>query len=67
MQSRGPLALAFSGGLDTSFCVPRLAEDGWEVHTVYVDTGGSTADERAAIQRQAAAVGAVSPHTRSIR
>ena len=59
-SSRGPLALAFSGGLDTSFCVPRLAEDGWLVHTVYVDTGGSTAEERAAIRRQAEAVGAVS-------
>jgi argininosuccinate synthase len=61
MQSpRGPLALAFSGGLDTSFCVPRLADEGWEVHTVFVDTGGSSATERAAIRRQAEAVGAVS-------
>ena len=57
---RGPLALAFSGGLDTSYCVPRLAQDGWAVHTVYVDTGGSSAEERAAIRRQAEAVGAVS-------
>jgi argininosuccinate synthase len=23
---RGPIALAFSGGLDTSYCVPRLAD-----------------------------------------
>ena len=61
MQSpRGPLALAFSGGLDTSYCVPRLAEDGWAVPTVYVDTGGSSAEERAAIRRQAEAVGALS-------
>jgi argininosuccinate synthase len=60
MHSRGPLALAFSGGLDTSFCVPRLAEDGWAVHTVYVDTGGSSPEERAAIRRQAEAVGAES-------
>jgi argininosuccinate synthase len=62
MQSRGALALAFSGGLDTSFCVPCLAEAGWTVHTAFVDTGGSTADERAAIRRQAVAVGAVSHH-----
>jgi len=63
MQSpRGPLALAFSGGLDTSFCVPRLARDGWAVHTVYVDTGGSTQAERAAIRRQAEAVGAATHH-----
>ena len=63
MQSPGsPLALAFSGGLDTSFCVPYLAGQGWAVHTVYVDTGGSTPEERAAIRRQADAVGAVSHH-----
>lgn len=57
------LVLAFSGGLDTSFCVPHLAEQGWAVHTVYVDTGGATADELAAIAQQAAAVGAVQHHT----
>jgi argininosuccinate synthase len=53
------IALAFSGGLDTSYCVPRLTEQGWAVHTVYVDTGGATSEERAAIERQALAVGAV--------
>ena len=37
----GTLALAFSGGLDTSYCVPRLTDAGWAVHTVYVDTGGT--------------------------
>jgi argininosuccinate synthase len=58
----GTIALAFSGGLDTSYCVPRLAEDGWTVHTVYVDTGGSSAADRAAIRRQADAVGAVAHH-----
>ena len=57
-----PLALAFSGGLDTSYCVPRLAEQGWTVHTVYVNTGGSSAEERAAIRRQAEAVGAFRHH-----
>ena len=63
MQPTKPrVALAFSGGLDTSYCVPRLAEDGWAVETVFVNTGGSTADERAAIQRQAKAVGALKHH-----
>jgi argininosuccinate synthase len=62
MQPRGSLALAFSGGLDTSFCVARLADDGWRVHTVYVETGGATRDERAAIAAQARAVGAVEHH-----
>ena len=58
----GPLALAFSGGLDTSYCVPRLAEAGWAVHTVHVDTGGAGETERAAIRRQAERVGAVAHH-----
>ena len=63
MHSPGrTLALAFSGGLDTSYCVPRLTEAGWSVHTVYVDTGGSSAADRAAIRKQAEAVGAVGHH-----
>lgn len=61
MQST-PLALAFSGGLDTSYCVPRLTEQGYAVQTVYVNTGGASEHERAAIRRQALAVGAVSHH-----
>lgn len=56
------LALAFSGGLDTSYCVPRLSDAGWVVHTVYVDTGGSSAADRAAVRRQAERVGAVEHH-----
>ena len=55
--------LAFSGGLDTSFCVPYLAAQGWEVHTAYVNTGGATAADLEAIARQAAAVGAARHHT----
>src|SRR6185295_8416997 len=62
MRTRAPLALAFSGGLDTSFCVPRLTEQGWAVHTVYVNTGGAGSEERAAIAAQARAVGAVEHH-----
>ncbi|HSR16142.1 MAG TPA: argininosuccinate synthase domain-containing protein [Gemmatimonadales bacterium] len=56
------IALAFSGGLDTSYCVPRLAEQGYTVHTVYVNTGGATPADRAAIRRQAEAVGAAEHH-----
>ncbi|HMU61768.1 MAG TPA: argininosuccinate synthase [Gemmatimonadales bacterium] len=60
--SPGVVALAFSGGLDTSYCVPRLAEQGWAVHTIYVNTGGASAEEREAIRRQAEAVGCVAHH-----
>ena len=34
------IVLAFSGGLDTSFCIPYLIEQGYEVHTLFVNTGG---------------------------
>lgn len=56
------LALAFSGGLDTSYCVPRLAERGYAVHTVFVNTGGTSPAQREAIRAQAAAVGALAHH-----
>ena len=52
--------LAFSGGLDTSFCVPYLQEQGWQVHTVFADTGGVSAEERATIEARAAELGVAS-------
>lgn len=54
------IVLAFSGGLDTSFCVPYLKEQGWNVHTVFADTGGVDAEERAAIEARAAELGVAS-------
>jgi len=54
------IVLAFSGGLDTSFCVPYLRERGWAVHTVFADTGGVDAAERAFIEQRAAELGVAS-------
>lgn len=57
------IALAFSGGLDTSFCVPYLREEtGQPVHTVTVDTGGFSDDEKRQIEARATELGAAS-HT----
>ena len=50
--------LAFSGGLDTSFCVPFLKEKGYEVHTIMVNTGGFSEEEAAAIEQRALTLGA---------
>jgi argininosuccinate synthase len=52
------VVLAFSGGLDTSFCVPYLIEKGYRVVTLYVDTGGSDEAARAAIRARALELGA---------
>ena len=52
-----PILLAFSGGLDTSFCVAWLKETlGRPVITVTVDTGGGV--DTAALEQRALALGA---------
>ena len=57
---REPIVLAFSGGLDTSFCVPWLAETyGRPVVTVTVDTGGLDAAAAAALGERSRRLGAV--------
>ncbi len=43
------VVLAFSGGLDTSFCVPYLIEQGYQVVTAFVDSGGVSKEEKTAI------------------
>lgn len=53
------VVLAFSGGLDTSFCVPYLKEQGYDVITMFCDTGGVTAEEIAYIEHRAMELGAV--------
>lgn len=52
------VVLAFSGGLDTSYCLFDLRQRGFDVHTVFVDTGGVTADERSYIESRAKDLGA---------
>lgn len=54
-----PVVLAFSGGLDTSFCVPYLRERGHDVITLFVDTGGVDRAERNYIETRARELGAV--------
>ncbi|MFC4690135.1 argininosuccinate synthase [Dokdonia genika] len=55
------LILAYSGGLDTSYCVKYFtAEMGYEVHAVSVNTGGFTDQEIANNKEKALALGATS-------
>ncbi|MFK7886464.1 MAG: argininosuccinate synthase domain-containing protein [Gammaproteobacteria bacterium] len=58
-MSNTPVVLAFSGGLDTSFCVPWLRDKGFDVTTLFVDTGGVSADETDYIAQRALELGAV--------
>ena len=54
------VVLAFSGGLDTSFCVKYLAEEkGYEVYTAVANTGGFSEEELKVIEDKAYRLGAV--------
>jgi argininosuccinate synthase len=55
-----PIVLAFSGGLDTSFCVPWLKETyGRDVITATINTGGIDDDAAQALRQRALALGAI--------
>src|ERR1700754_2471515 len=55
------VVLAFSGGLDTSFCCIYLSQDrNLEVHSVIVNTGGFSDEELKAIEERAYALGVAS-------
>ena len=57
------VVLAFSGGLDTSFCSIYLSHDrGLEVHSVIVNTGGFSKEELNEIEKRAYSLG-VTSHT----
>jgi len=59
-DKNSPIILAFSGGLDTSFCVPWLKERyGREVITATIDTGGIDDAAAAALQDRAIKLGAI--------
>jgi argininosuccinate synthase len=56
---QNPIVLAFSGGLDTSYCIPWLAEKfGREIVTASVDTGGFSTDEASALEVASSRLGA---------
>lgn len=59
-NSDRPIVLAFSGGLDTSFCVPWLQDTyARPVVTATVDTGGIDAAAAAALAEKSRALGAL--------
>src|SRR5580693_5844427 len=58
-----PIVLAYSGGLDTSFLVPWVAENyGRPVITVTVDTGGIDAATAGTLAARAHALGSIEHH-----
>jgi len=63
-MTKKKVVLAFSGGLDTSYCVKYLSEEkGYEVHTLTVNTGGFDDAEVRAIETRARELGVASHKT----
>ena len=61
------VVLAFSGGLDTSFCVKYLSEElDYEVYTAIANTGGFSDEELKSIEERAYALGAAQHATLDI-
>jgi argininosuccinate synthase len=63
LEGAEPILLAYSGGLDTSFCVPWLKETYQRpVITVTVDTGGIDAAAAKSLAERSALLGAIEHH-----
>ncbi|MFT7232282.1 MAG: argininosuccinate synthase [Cyclobacteriaceae bacterium] len=60
MSGRKKIVLAFSGGLDTTYCAIYLSKDLGEVHTITVNTGGFDKKELERIEARAKSLGSVS-------
>ena len=59
----GKVILAFSGGLDTTYCVVWLRKQGYEVHTITINTGGFDGDEINEMADKSRRLGAVTHKT----
>ena len=51
------IVLAYSGGLDTSYCLKMFALDQYEVHAITIDTGGFSEVEKNNIKKRAISIG----------
>ncbi len=58
-MSKKKVVVAFSGGLDTSYTVMKLAQDGYEVYAACANTGGFSAEQLKTNEENAYKLGAV--------
>ena len=59
MTNKKRIVVAFSGGLDTSYTVMKLAQDGWEVYAACANTGGFSPEQLKKNEENAYKLGAV--------
>ena len=51
------VVLAYSGGLDTSFCLKKLIDEGFDVHPILINTGGFTKSDLKLIKNNSEVIG----------
>jgi argininosuccinate synthase len=61
------VVLGFSGGLDTCFCTEYLKNEGYDVITVTVDTGGFSEKELIEIEKKSKQLGAIKHYSLNVR
>jgi len=61
------IVLAFSGGLDTTYCLYTLVNQGYEVHSVFVNAGGISDEEIASIEQRAMDLGSAKHYSFDIK
>ena len=59
MADKKKVVVAFSGGLDTSYTVMKLTQDGYEVYAACANTGGFSAEQLKKNEENAYKLGAV--------
>ena len=52
------IILAYSGGLDTSYCLKKLSDEGNQVHAININTGGFSKNELKTMEDKAYMMGA---------
>ena len=58
-MAKKKVVVAFSGGLDTSYTVMKLSQDGWDVYAACANTGGFSAEQLEKNEENAYKLGAV--------
>ncbi|OYP55446.1 argininosuccinate synthase [Segatella bryantii] len=59
MMAKKKVVVAFSGGLDTSYTVMKLTQDGWDVYAACANTGGFSEEQLKVNEENAYKLGAV--------
>jgi argininosuccinate synthase len=67
MSENKKVVLAFSGGLDTTYCLYDLIQQGYQVYTVFADSGGISDGQIKQIKQKALSMGSSKHYTIDVK